>query len=139
MVERVAFLYHYIPPLLLTFLGAGIAFDLVTVRLARSASPTPTPTPNPNPNPNPTPNSNLGTFRHARLRPFRPFVHYGRGSGGGSIGGGGGGGGSAAAVALDAISLREVLYGLLPALTPTPTPTLTPIPTLTLILTLTLP
>merc|ERR1740124_813956 len=47
MVERVAFLYHYIPPLLLTFLGAGIAFDLVTVRLAR-------------------------------LRPFRPFVHYGR-------------------------------------------------------------
>ena len=32
-VERVAFLYHYIPPLLLTFLGAGIAFDLLTVRL----------------------------------------------------------------------------------------------------------
>ena len=35
MVERVAFLYHYIPPLLLTFLGAGLAFDLLTVRLAR--------------------------------------------------------------------------------------------------------
>jgi len=33
-VERVAFLYHYIPPLLLTFLGGGIAFDLLTVRLA---------------------------------------------------------------------------------------------------------
>ena len=76
-VERVAFLYHYIPPLLLTFLGAGIAFDLVTARLTR-------------------------------YRPFRPFVHYGRGGGGG-----GGGGGGAAAVALDAISLREVLCALL--------------------------
>ena len=80
MVERVAFLYHYIPPLLLTFLGAGIAFDLVTVRLAR-------------------------------LRPFRPLVHYGRGSGSGA--GAGAGGGSAVAAALDAISLREVLCALL--------------------------
>ena len=31
-VERVAFLYHYIPPLLLTMLATGLAFEALTAR-----------------------------------------------------------------------------------------------------------
>ena len=34
-MSRVAFLYHYIPSLLLSLLAAGIAFDVLTARVAK--------------------------------------------------------------------------------------------------------